>query len=154
MSIIQEFLRLYDPQDEELLTVYRQAAIEFAERYMNRGIGVSSVVAFSDGGKRIRLPFGDVKEIKSVETESGEPVAYRHNPVTDEIILSIDAPVLINFTVGWDTNEIPHPVKIGCLKVLATWYENREDISNGVSTQEIPFNHRAVFELYRLPAGA
>ncbi len=70
MPIIQDFLRMYDPHDEELLTLYRSAAISFASRYMNRSIGVATVMAYAESvSKRVLLPFGDVKQITTATRE-------------------------------------------------------------------------------------
>ncbi|ELA9841225.1 phage head-tail connector protein [Vibrio parahaemolyticus] len=165
MSEMNDHLRIYDPHEEELLTVYRAAAIDFAEQYMNRAIGVQTVQAsFEDYRQRTYLPFGNVLEVtrltafdKNDEIIELNPSDYRLNPVTNEITIKPNHKQLkdfvITYQVGYEPLAVPVAIKLGILKLIATWYENREDISNGVSVAQVPFNHQYCFNLYRIPAG-
>ncbi len=162
---LQDHLRMYDPHEEALLSVYRLAAIDFAERYMNRAIGIQEVSGFiGDYRSRVQLPYGDVVGVTAISCILDEELIsipesdYRLNPVTSEVMInrkySNCSELVVNFKVGYQTNLIPAAIKIGCMKLIATWYENREDVSNGTIAVTVPFNHLACFDLYRIPAGA
>jgi hypothetical protein len=160
LAEIQEMIRQYDPHEDELLSTLRGAAIDFAERYMNRAIGIKSVLGSIDICQgRHQLPFGDVREIKSVNLFNGEVLdGFKLHPVTNELMIPSahigKRDAIVSFDVGYDLDQVPHTIKIGCLKLISTWYESREDVSFGVSVQKVPFNHLACFDLYRIPAGA
>ncbi|MGL4765217.1 MAG: head-tail connector protein [Aeromonas sp.] len=162
---LQDHLRLYDPHEEALIAVYRLAAIDFAERYMNRAIGLQEVSGFiGDYRNRIQLPYGDVESISAISCIKNESLIsipetdYRLNQVTNEVIISRDysdcSEFVINFKAGYQIDKVPAAIKVGCMKLVSTWYENREDVSNGITAVAVPFNHRACFDLYRIPAGA
>ncbi|EKD9324321.1 phage gp6-like head-tail connector protein [Vibrio vulnificus] len=161
LSEIQEHCRIFDPHEDGLLEVYRLAAIDVAEQLTNRAIGVQSVQATFDSYKaRTYLPFGTIRSIASVTAMSDNDIIqlpesdYRLNPVSNEIVINSKhsklTEFIVSYEVGYEVSEIPHALKIGMLKLIATWFENREDVSNGVSVAEIPFNHQYCFNLYRI----
>ncbi|MGL4843821.1 MAG: head-tail connector protein [Aeromonas veronii] len=159
LTELQDHLRMYDPHEDELITTYRSAAIDFAERYMNRAIGIKSVLGSIDVLKnRHQLPFGDVVKLNSVKLLDGTVIDATLHPVTNELLIEAGGQgkrdAIVSFDVGYQVEDIPKAIKIGCMKLISTWYEAREDVSFGVSVQQVPFNHRACFDLYRIPAGA
>lgn len=165
MSELNDHLRVYDPHEEELLAIYRAAAIDFAEQYMNRAIGIQTVQAsFEHYKQRVYLPFGNVLYITRVTAfNSNDEIIelqesdYRLNPVTHELSIKPIHKCLkdfvITYEVGYEPLAVPVAIKLGIMKLVATWFENREDISNGVSVSQVPFNHQYCFNLYRIPAG-
>ncbi|MGL4843933.1 MAG: head-tail connector protein [Aeromonas veronii] len=165
MSEVMDFCRVYDPHEEELLNVFRVAAIDYASQYMNRALGIQDVSGFvGDYKARVTLPYGDIESITALscirndELISIPETDYRLNQVTNEVIISPKysncSEFVINFKVGYHVAKIPAAIKIGCLKLIALWFEAREDVSFGTIAVTVPFNHRACFDLYRIPAGA
>ncbi|WP_051867787.1 phage head-tail connector protein [Vibrio sp. ER1A] len=165
MSEINDHLRIYDPHEEELLAVYRSAAIDFAEQYMNRALGKQTVQAtFDKYRERTYLPFGDIQEITRITALNDNddlielPISdYRFNAVSNEVHLKHGnakyKDFIITYVAGSEASETNNAIKVGIMKLIATWYESREDISHGVSVSQVPFNHQYCFNLYRIPAG-
>lgn len=165
ISAIQDHLRLYDSAEDTALEGYRAAAVNAAEMIMNRAVCLSTIQAsFENWKSRVQLPFGDMNSITTISAFNGtenveiETTLYRANKVTSELILdgtlSGYSDFIITMTVGYPTaNDVPKTIVQGMLQLIATWYENREDIANGISVTEIPYSHRYCFELYRIPAG-
>lgn len=157
MTEIQEHTRSYDPHDEELLSVYRLAAISFAETYMNRVLGICKVKATIENYQsRVYLPLGDVQSVQSVSVD-GVDIPYKVNMISNEVMLGVSnhrlKDFVFDYTVGYEVDQIPPVIKLGILKLIATWFESREDVSFGVAATEVPFNNRACFDLYRIPVG-
>lgn len=163
MEEVMSFLRVYDYQEESLLSILREAAVDFTENYTNRLFGSGLVVGtFKYFKQEVMLPFNPsaIVEIKAYNQANEEVVIsnYRFNKISGTLTFLDDYSQMNDFEVYYNTDysesNTPHALKVGMLKLIATWYENREDISNGVSVQEIPMNHRRVFDLYRLsPTG-
>ncbi|EIE5877565.1 phage gp6-like head-tail connector protein [Vibrio parahaemolyticus] len=156
---VMEYLRVYDYQEEQLLNVYRKAAINFAETYMNRVFGYVEVIATFDSFKQeLYLPLGLVASVHEVTAYRNDELisigSYRHNAVSGRLRFTKDysdcTEFTVRYSVAYPVEVIPQAIKIGMLKLIATWYENREDISNGVSISEVPNNHRYCFDMYRL----
>ena len=161
MDLIQEHLRSYDQSDEVLLTNYRAAAINFAERSMNRSIGTTKIHAsFSRYKARFLVPMGEVKSIDSItayrDNEEVTVTKFRLNSVTDEVILDPEYSDCVDFhviaNVGWNAFDVPAAVIQSILQLIATFYDQREDQIIGVSATEIPFSHRYLFDKYYIPA--
>lgn len=164
MEEISAQLRMYDVHDEELLSNYREAAIDFAESYMNRALGMQSVIAtFETYRNRCYLPLGKIVEITTVTAlnQYGEEVLlnesdYRFNIVSNELMIKPYCDNYTEFMVGYEVGDIvtdiPKAIKLGILKLITTWYEYREDLSGG-NIQEIPFSHKSCFDLYRISPG-
>ncbi|WP_028022232.1 hypothetical protein [Enterovibrio calviensis] len=163
MEMVQDYTRVYDPQDEPLLKLYRSAAIQFAETYTNRVFGSASVAgSFDTFKKTVYLPLGNVVYVSQVMAYNGDTLevldGYRFNQVTKQLIFTKDyskhSDFQVEFFVDSPLGVVAAPLIIGMLKLIATWFENREDISNGVSVAQVPMNHRYCFDLYRIsPVG-
>ncbi|QWL58218.1 phage gp6-like head-tail connector protein [Aeromonas jandaei] len=161
MDTIQDHLRLYDQTEESILEQYRDAAINMAERIMNRSIGPTKIHAsFSRYKARFVVPMGEVKSVDSItayrDNEEITVTNFRFNSVTDEVILSSEYSDCVDFhviaSVGWNIFEVPKSVIQGILQLIATFYEQREDQSFGVTGAEIPFSHRYLFDRWHIPA--
>lgn len=161
METIQDHLRLYDQTEESILEQYRDAAINVAEHIMNRSIGPAKIHAsFSRYKARFVVPMGEVKSIDAITAyrDGAEiPVTnFRLNLVSDEVILNSEYSDCEDFhviaNVGWTAFEVPKGIIQGLLQLIATFYEQREDQSFGVSGTEIPFSHRYLFERWYIPA--
>lgn len=159
-DILNDHLRIYDPHEQSLIDSYKLAAINFAEQYMNRAIIPQTIKAtFETYRKRLYLPFGNVRGITSVTAIKGDQLIdlydFRYNDVSNELVLGDQCKgftdYVVMYEVGEDTNMVADSIKIGVMKLVATWFESREDVSFGVSVAKVPFNHLACFDLYRLP---
>ncbi|MCU8498493.1 phage gp6-like head-tail connector protein [Vibrio vulnificus] len=158
LSELMDYLRIYDYQEEALVSIYRDAAISFAEAYMNRSFGSGTVLAtFSKFSKSVQLPLSNHVSVLSVTayTSNNEQVTlnnFRHNSVSGVLTFLSDYSNHSDFDVLYSVqcSELAPAIKIGMMKLVATWYENREDISNGVSVAEVPMNHKRCFDLFRL----
>lgn len=162
---LQGHLRVFDPHEDELIETYRAAAINFAENYMNRALGIHTVKAtFEKYRSRTYLPFGDVQEIVSISAIDQDKLIdldqseYRFNDVSGELIINSRNSRLTDFVVlykvGKPVEQIDAAIKIGIMRLTAHFYESREDVSFGVSVAQVPFNHQYCFDLFRLPATA
>ncbi|EMU5562148.1 hypothetical protein WN238_001482 [Vibrio parahaemolyticus] len=164
MEDITFFVRALDPEHEQTLEILRYAAIDACERMTNRLIGINTVQLSIDTYRpRIQLPLGDVHTIESITARdsNGEVITlaateYRLNTISGELFISSNNSRLkdfvITYQVGYSVESVPHVLKIGILKLIAHWFDvGREDVIVGVSVSDIPFNHRACFDLYRLP---
>ncbi|EHM6953366.1 hypothetical protein KGV31_002165 [Vibrio parahaemolyticus] len=162
MEEINDHLRVYDPHEESLLEVYRLAAIDAAEQLTNRAIGIQTIQATFDTYRaKTYLPYGTIRSIALVTAfnEANEIVQleesdYRFNPVSSELIIDSKHSKLkefiVTYEVGYEVDQVPAALKVGMLKLIATWFEAREDLSFGVNVAEIPFNHQYCFSLYRI----
>lgn len=160
MDEVMEYLRVYDALEEPLLNLYREAAIDYAQTYTNRIFGSATVLTtFPFYKESMYLPLGSVMTVSNIDARLGDEIItvtdYRFNPVSSVLDLSPKYKNHTDFFVTFDTHyKVPAAMKIGMLKLIATWYENREDVSNGVSVALVPMNHRHCFDLYRLaPTG-
>ncbi|WP_339009443.1 head-tail connector protein [Aeromonas popoffii] len=160
-DLIQDHVRNYDQTDEALMDQYRDAAINFAERCMNRSIGPTKIHAsFSRYKARFVVPMGEVKSIDSITAYRDgveiEVTNFRFNSVSDEVILNSEYSDCEDFhviaNVGWTAFEVPKSVIQGILQLITTFYEQREDQSFGVTGVEIPFSHRYLFDRWHIPA--
>lgn len=159
-DILSDHIRVYDVHEDALIEAYKLAAIDFAEQYMNRAILPQTVKStFETFRKRTYLPFGTVRSITSVTAIKGDQLVelkdYRYNDVSNELVLGESCKgftdYVVLYEVGENPDQVAHAIKIGVMKLVATWYENREDVANGVSVAQVPFNHLACFNLFRIP---
>ncbi|ENM2831972.1 phage gp6-like head-tail connector protein [Vibrio cholerae] len=160
LETLMEYLRVYDYQEEALVEFYREAAIDFAEAYTNRLFRSANVVSTLPTYKKsFYLPLSNTTRVEKVTAfdKNNKLIVidnFRFNPVSSVLTFTSDYSNLSDFEVHHSVcvppEEVPHAVKIGVMKLVATWYENREDIANGVSATEIPMNHKHCFDLYRL----
>ncbi|HDI3263899.1 TPA: hypothetical protein PMC50_002520 [Vibrio cholerae] len=161
LSEICDHVRVYDPHEEALLTVYRDAAIDFAERYMNKALLPQLLsIHLPHWTPSTYLPLTSAPTVVSLT--SGLFSEYQNHDLEEIRITGSRiwlSPKLRNrkdFTITYQTPNSPlaGSVKLGILKLIATWYESREDVSFGVSVTQVPFNHLACFNLHRIPAGS
>ncbi|HHG3075754.1 TPA: head-tail connector protein [Vibrio parahaemolyticus] len=158
---IKDHVRVYDPHEESLLEIYRDAAIDFAERYMNKALLPQEVSLHLPSWKySFHPPLTNKPEVLSLTSGVSEDYkvhdTHQIQSIGNLLHLSPSLHGLSNFTITYKVHEsqLPPAVKLGILKLIATWYESREDVSFGVSVSQIPFNHLACFDLYRIPSGA
>jgi hypothetical protein len=147
MTMIQDHCYINEPDQLSILEAYRAAAIANAESYLNRFITKTELEIYTER-TCITLPYGGVSVI-SVEDKGANPVEFDFNRVTKQI--TTRGHVFIKFNSGYET--LPDGLRLALLMMIATAYENRESISNGVSVMEIPLSHISILELYRIPAG-
>ena len=147
---VMNHLRL--PEWESSLDVYRLAAISEAEQYMNRFILPNTVINVSSNLNEFKMPCHATPT--SIENADGKSAQFSFNKVTKRVKISGQGPFMIVANAGWSTVEnVPNAIKLAVLTAIATAYENRESVSNGVSLSLNPFNHERLLKLYRLIAG-
>ncbi|WP_188013168.1 phage gp6-like head-tail connector protein [Photobacterium damselae] len=172
MVELQDHLRINDPHDEAIIEQYRSSAIDIAESYMNRVLGVCDAVAsFETYKPRTYLPLGDIhsiEEVKAIDLNGYDVLIdranYQLNQTTNELIFTYQFTVnmrslrytdfQVKYKVGYEVEAIPHAIKIGCMKLVATMFDSsREDVVVGASISELPLNHQYCFDLHRIPSG-
>lgn len=155
-ELIQDHLVLVDSEDN-LLSYYRDAAIESAERLMNRPI-VPSKISLMANSMEFRLPYGGYN-IYNFFDAVGKQIEFRFNPVSKKVqILTNERDVTFPVSVmancdffGNGDGNIPNTIIHGLLMSMATMYQNRESIVLGISANEIPYSHKAIFMQWRFP---
>lgn len=162
-------LRLWDNSEDDYVQGLIDAAVEVAEKYMNRLITESTVIV-ERSTLTLALPLGKAKSVSSVtyinditEERVDLPAsAYSFNHITNKIEIkrsvqqALDSVGARNFQItyvtGWAIEEVPQAVKQGILMLVASMYEMREDaaVGQGITVTEVPVTHRYLFNKYKL----
>jgi len=156
-ELLMEHMILIDPEDD-LLSYYKEAAILSAEKLMNRPIFKTKIV-LSANSTKFRLPYGGYR-INSMTDDNGKTVEFKLNRVTKNVkILSSDVsfPVQADIDCDFGANGddvVPSSIIHGLLMSVATMFQNRESIVLGISANDIPYNHKAIFMQYRISPNA
>lgn len=147
-DLLREHLILED-EELALLSLYKNAAIDAAEKFMNRAV-LPSVIELSTYQSTFRLPYGGTS-IASVTDDEGNAVTYKMNPVTKMVTISgnVTFPVIMMVNCSFET--VPQSIVHGLCMYVASAYQNRENTVLGISATEITLNHQAIFQQYRLP---
>ncbi|HHW4399879.1 TPA: hypothetical protein ACUNCG_000419 [Aeromonas hydrophila] len=152
-ELLMEHMILIDPEDS-LLSYYKEAAILSAEKLMNRPIFKSKII-LSANSYVFRLPYGGYR-INSMVDDNGKTVEFKLNRVTkkvkitsSDVVFPVQADVDCDFGANGD-DQVPATIIHGLLMSVATMFQNRESIVLGISANDIPYNHRAIFMQYRL----
>lgn len=144
LSFIKAHAYIVSDQHDEILKQYRAAAIDQAERYMNRAISGTKYRAYIPSAGTVILPMG---AIAVDPLDAG--VTYSFNMVTGK--LTVDQPCFVTYTAGF--LAIPESLKVALAIMVATFFENRASVTDQ-SVSTVPMiNHMALFSNYRLPAG-
>ena len=157
---ISEFTRQDDEDEFEQFQEFMDAAIDYAERYLNRYLSETEVDATWQGYQsKIILPFKPNEIISlnayNLDTEEYEEIDFKFNSVSGVLRINVEDyhryyDFTCSYKCGWTVDEIPNAVKHGIRKLIATMYESREDEIYGVSINQSDFNHKRWFDLYRL----
>ena len=159
--------------EDTLITALIQAAREYAEGYLNRALCTQTwelVIDDWPSGDYIEIPLPplqSVTDIKHKDTAGVESTWAAANYIVDtdsflgRVVLAygITWPtttlypaggIRIKFVAGYGTAaSVPQTIKQALLLLIATWYENREGISER-SMQEIPFAVKALLGINRV----
>lgn len=169
-SEVKEFLRVDNTDEDTLIGVLRDAAVQHCEAHTGRYFRSNAIaVKAPDWNDVRRLPIGPLtgtvtisyfKENASTTTTLPTTeytsnllgdvlhVAYRNSPpVADPY--RFDA---VNLTVigGTAAASIPENVKIAALMLVGHWFENRYAVHIGSSITEMPLAVTALLAQYRL----
>ena len=162
-------LRVWDNEDNDYIQSLIETAVQTAESYMNRIIGLATVLVEMADLDRL-LPMGFANSLKDVtyfndNTEEYEvlpPEFYSLSPLNNRIYLKragraflSDKSVShfhVSYITGWESSEIPAPIKHGILLLIGSLYEMREDatVGVGVTVTVVPITHRYLFNKYKL----
>lgn len=162
-------LRVWDVNDQPYIQSLIEAAIDTAEKYMNRLIA-ESTVTIQRPTLTQQLPLGTAKTISEVtyinagteerETLPGE--MYSLNPITNKIEIKRNVQrylsehnardFQISLVTGWSASEVPAAIKQGILMLVGTMYEMREDatVGQGVTVSKVPVTHQYLFNKHKL----
>ncbi|MGL6385008.1 head-tail connector protein [Aeromonas caviae] len=147
-DLLREHLILED-DDSTLLNMYKNAAIDAAEKFMNRAV-LPSVIELSTYQSTFRLPYGGTS-IASVTDDDGNAVTYKMNPVTKIVTITGNVTFPVIMMVNCSFEPIPPSIVHGLCMYVASAYQNRESTVLGISATEISLNHQAIFQQHRLP---
>ncbi|MFM5230926.1 hypothetical protein ACET9H_16935 [Aeromonas media] len=149
MALIQDHIYSNDPDQLPLLEAYRLGAFDSGEKYLNRAIPRCKCEIYTEK-QTLVLPYGGYAVV-SVTDIDGNGLKFDFNRVTKRLSINAQCPAYVVFNAGYDV--LPGGLQLALLMAVATAYENRESISNGVSVAEIPISHRKILDLYRLCGG-
>lgn len=147
-DLLREHLILED-DDSTLLNMYKNAAIDAAEKFMNRAV-LPSVIELSTYQSTFRLPYGGTS-IASVTDDEGNAVTYKMNPVSKIVTITGNVTFPVIMMVNCSFEQVPKSIVHGLCMYVASAFQNRESTVLGISATEIPLNHQAIFQQYRLP---
>lgn len=159
---LQNYIRVFDPNEDAFLTQIRDTAESFVERYIERAVRLQTVVAYFDRLDAVtELPFGNANSITSVTyTDSGgtqqtlDPSGYRLLVGTPQRVAIDPVPeqktnykqgAVITYEAGLDAsitgagkkfNLCESKYRQAVLVVAADMYENRETQIVGATVAE------------------
>lgn len=117
------------------------SAIAQMERHLERTIVEKTYqLIIKDGGPQIRLVNGPVIEVESVTNDNDNEFSFRSFGDVIKLQCYLRGPLIITYRAGYlkddsgDECKIPAPIKEGLLKLIATNYENRDQITDGSYT--------------------
>ena len=169
-SEVKEFLRVDNTDEDTLIGVLRDAAVQHCEAHTGRYFRSTAIVVNApDWHDLRRLPIGPLsgtitllyfKENASTSTVLANTeytsnllgdvlhVNYRNSPpVADPY--RFDA-VNLTTTGGTAAASIPENVKIAALMLVGHWFENRYAVHIGSTITEMPLAVTALLAQYRL----
>lgn len=87
-----------------------------------------------------------------VENEYSPRVVLEDDGEWPSIDLHPKNPIRVEFICGYgdETTDIPEPIRIAILMLVAHWYENREPVSFGQNVTSLPFAIDALIANYRV----
>jgi len=147
---VKNWLKLETSADDTLIDDLIDSLIGQAEQRLNTAIKEQDVtVIYETHNKKVPLPFGPVKSLTSVErldegsTESIDSDDYFLESdilyISDIYRIEDDyhhQGLKVQYTAGYET--VPAGMKIGFRKLIASNYEDRQDLIGGMSVTELP----------------
>lgn len=147
-DLISQHCILVD-SEPELLALYKQAALEEAERYCNRAI-CETTIQISTDYRTFRLPYGCTLITSEPVDSEGQLFDNWFNPVTGEMTIKGN-PVFPVFLTAKSDGLVADSLKTVIAMIIATKHQNRESVVVGTISSELPYNHTRILDLYRLP---
>lgn len=95
----------------------------------------------------LRVESPDPEELEYITVLVGAAVMTVSNDINRELFPSDKSPDPMTYP---DAVAIDHALKVAILLLVGTWYENRESVAVGVSTQEMPLAYHMLIRPYRL----
>lgn len=171
VSEVKAHLRADLSEDDPLIVGLIQAAREWAEGYLQRSLITQTWQLSRDYlTPVIHLPQGPVQSVSSFEyvddqgvTQTLASTEYRVDTDSDPARITrawgkswpsiryVTNAVQITFVAGYgdSASDVPRPIRHGMLMAIGHWYENREQVVVGVTTQEVPMAVEALLGPYR-----
>lgn len=174
---IKTHLRIEEGVDDALLGAFRASAHEWAEDYTERQFLTATydltLDGFPGGGKAIYLPKPPLQSVTSINyidhagaeqtwdaadyivDTTGQvgritPAWLETYPVTREIPNA----VTVRFVAGYGgANDIPRPILVAMLSLIAHWYEHREAVvvsTSGNAVNEVPMTFKNILRSYQV----
>jgi uncharacterized phiE125 gp8 family phage protein len=166
-------LRMDHDDDDDIIAIYRDAAMRTAEHETQRKFGEATYTFYIDRfpgdleKDMITIPVLPVSEVVSVEYYDGsawqtlnQSAYYRADLVSEpariKFIDTIDVdedtpmPIRVNVTAGYATGAAPQEMINGALMLLGHLYGNREDVVVGTIVSEVPKASQFLFGQVRI----
>ncbi|AUS01926.1 head-tail connector protein [Vibrio phage 3.058.O._10N.286.46.B8] len=164
-----EHSRITDLYDELVVQQCLDAAHDLVQKWLNRMIYPSRVIAVSDEYQReVFLPYPNIKTVYSVKAEDSDyneayftkDVDWKFDEVTQTVrFLQTTSSqyhrysrFTYDYSCGYDQecDPVPAAVKHAILMTAATLYENREDTIVGTQINEVPLNSQRLLQVHRI----
>lgn len=151
-------LRVTSDDEDELISILRDAAIEFVELYCSIKLGLVpglrwEAQAFPQRGMTLLLAMKPVSEITSIEwldrtgvAVAGDPASFRVSPtgsvqpsIGDAWPGSVGGSISIEFTAGYPAGQAPRSLLMAAKMFLGHLWAHREAVLDSGSAGEVPF---------------
>lgn len=154
---LQEHIRQDDTFEENKLMLCYFSAVDFAEKYTNRYFTETTIAtSIETYQNKIPCPY-DITSIVSAEAKDNlgniVEINIDYNYVSNVFVIdnkySSYTDFEIIFTTGYADGQCPKAILGGILMVFATLYEVREDVSYGVTANQVPFRSTMMLDAYK-----
>lgn len=164
-------LRIEHDSDDDKLNALIQAARQWAEEYLWRGIVTqtweATLDAFPDSGviELAKGHLGSVTHVKYLDTNGVEQTLSTALYTADGLSVppkirltygeswpttrDVWNAVTVRYVVGWAVADVPEPIRQGILLLVSEMYEHRTPTTYGQISQ-LPFAFRALLAPYQL----
>lgn len=169
---IQSHLRIDGNYEDYNLIIYRKAAREFTENYIQRAIGTQTIEMIADDFPKqdyIRLSLSPVQSLTSIKykdkdgietTMSTSDYILNNDEMPSKVVLAYNklwpsftpyptGAVRIRYICGHTAADLPESIKIAMLLIIGHLYENRE-WTIAKALEEVPFSVSALLKPYKI----
>ena len=144
------FARIDTGLDDSLVSDLMESATQKVEAFLNRKLITQTITAnWRVGAPEIKLPFGDVQSVTTVQIGktdgsfvSATYVLKANTIIFDdsEVASCSDVKIVYVCGMGKDKSDIPGVIKEMIYKLVTTSYDNRENVIVGESVDLMPNN--------------
>lgn len=165
----KEHLRVLHNDDDAYIRDLIRAARQRAETFTGRHFVEKTIdLIFYNYKSSVEIPFKDVKSVElnhcfyrnvarqwqlfpagAIHTELIPTVIFRQKPADILTETGEDQLIKMRIVVG-PSEQVNHDVKYAILLMIATMYENREDVVRGMTINSIPENSTNLLRPYRI----